>query len=125
MHFTRYDRDMNAHETTGSPSAPPGIRLYGRRAECQALDRLVADVRAGESRVLTVHGEAGTGKTALLDYLAGRASGSGCRVARVVGVRSETELAFAGLHQLCVPFLDRLGYLPGPQRDAVGIAFHL
>jgi len=125
MHFTRYDSDMNPQETTVSPSAPPGIRLYGRRAECQALDRLVADVRAGESRVLTVHGEAGTGKTALLDYLAGRASGSGCRVARVVGVRSETELAFAGLHQLCVPFLDRLGYLPGPQRDALGIAFHL
>jgi DNA-binding CsgD family transcriptional regulator len=125
VHLTRYDSDMNPAETTVSPSAPPEIRLYGRRTECRALDRLVADVRAGQSRVLTVRGEAGTGKSVLLDYLAGQASGSGCRVARVVGVPSETELAFAGLHQLCAPFLDRLGHLPGPQRDALGIAFHL
>jgi predicted ATPase len=63
------------------------------------LDQVINAVRAGDSRVLVVHGEPGIGKTALLDYLAGRASG--CRVVRVAGVQSEMELAFAGLHQLC------------------------
>ena len=61
---------------------------------------------AGQSRALVVHGEPGVGKTALLDYLAGRAAD--CRVVRVAGVQSEMELAFAGLHQLCAPMLDRL-----------------
>ena len=103
MHLTRYDSDTNPPETTVSPSVLPGIGLYGRRTECQALDRLVADVRAGQSRALILRGGAGVGKSVLRDYLAGRASGSGCRVARVVGVPSEMELAFAGLHQLCAP----------------------
>jgi hypothetical protein len=85
------------------------------------LDRLIEAVQAGESRALVVRGEAGAGKTALLDYLAGRPSG--CRVARAAGVQSEMELAFAGLHQLCVPILDHLDRLPGPQRDALRIAF--
>ena len=87
------------------------------------LDRLVADVLAGHSRVLVLHGEPGTGKTALLDYLA--VSAAGCRIARVTGVEPEMEMAFAGLHQLCAPFLDRLGHLPGPQRDALRTAFNL
>ena len=78
-------------------------------------------MRAGESRALVVRGEPGAGKTALLDYLAGRASG--CRVATAAGVQSEMELAFAGLHQLCAPMLDRLERLPGPQRDALRTAF--
>jgi predicted ATPase len=78
-------------------------------------------VRAGESRVLVVHGEPGVGKTALLEYLADRAAG--CRVLRVAGVQSEMELAFAGLHQLCAPLLDRLGVLPGPQQQALQTAF--
>ena len=78
------------------------------QAERDALDRLVDAVRAGESRALVVRGDPGVGKTALLDYLAGRASGSGCRVARAAGVQSEMELAFAGLHQLCAPMLDQL-----------------
>jgi DNA-binding CsgD family transcriptional regulator len=95
--------------------------LIGRRAECGVLDRLVAAVRAGESRALVVHGEPGVGKTALLEYLAGQASG--CRVARAWGVQSEMELAFAVLHQLCVPILDRLERLPAPQRDALRTAF--
>jgi DNA-binding CsgD family transcriptional regulator len=95
--------------------------LTDRRAECGALDGLVQAVRAGESRVLVVHGEAGVGKTALLQYLADRASR--CRVLRVVGVQSEMELAFAGLHQLCAPLLDRLGVLPGPQQEALRTAF--
>jgi AAA ATPase domain len=101
----------------------PGSRLYGRRRECEMLERLVADVRAGQSRVLVLRGEPGTGKTALLDYLAQRVAG--CRVARVTGAEPETELAFAGLHQLCAPFLDRLGHLPDPQRDALRTVFSM
>ena len=97
--------------------------LTGRRAECVVLDRLMAAVRAGESRALVVRGEPGVGKTALLEYLAEQASG--CRVARAVGVQSEMELAFAVLHQLCAPMLDRLECLPAPQRDALRIAFGL
>jgi DNA-binding CsgD family transcriptional regulator len=87
------------------------------------LDRLVADVGAGRSRVLVLRGEPGTGKTALLGYLAQHAAG--CRIARVTGVEPEMELAFAGLHQLCAPFLDRLGHLPDPQRDALRVAFNM
>ena len=84
---------------------------------------MVASVRAGESRVLVLRGEAGVGKTALLEYLAKRASG--CRIARAAGVESEVELAYAGLHQLCGPMLERLDRLPGPQRDALATAFGL
>jgi DNA-binding CsgD family transcriptional regulator len=97
--------------------------LLGRRSECAALDRLVATVRAGPSRALVLRGEAGVGKSALLEYLVRRASG--CGIARAAGVESEMELAFAGLHQLCAPFIDRLERLPGPQRDALGAAFGL
>jgi DNA-binding CsgD family transcriptional regulator len=85
------------------------------------LDRLSDAVRAGESRALVVRGEPGVGKTALLDYLAEQASG--CRVTRAAGVQSETELAYAGVHQLCAPMLDRLDHLPGPQRHALRTAF--
>ena len=87
------------------------------------LDRLVDNVRAGQSRVLVLRGEAGVGKTALLEYLQRRASG--CRIVRAAGVESEMELPFAGLHQLCAPMLHRLGRLPGPQGDALGAAFGL
>jgi DNA-binding CsgD family transcriptional regulator len=97
------------------------IRLSGRNAECAVLERLVASARAGESRVLVLRGEPGVGKTALLDYLGERASE--CRVARVSGVESEMEFAFAGLHQLCGPMLSRLGGLPKPQADALGTVF--
>ncbi|AEA27706.1 ATP-dependent transcriptional regulator, MalT-like, LuxR family [Pseudonocardia dioxanivorans CB1190] len=94
--------------------------LAGRRIECQTLDRLVRMVRAGGSRALVLHGDAGVGKTALLEYLAGNAAG--CRVARAAGVESEMELAFAGLHQLCAPMLERLEVLPAPQGDALRAA---
>jgi predicted ATPase len=97
--------------------------LRGRGRQCGVLDGLLADVRAGRSRVLVVRGEPGIGKTALLDYAI--QSASGFRVARAAGVESEMELAFAALHQLCAPMLDRLEGLPGPQHDAVGVAFGL
>jgi DNA-binding CsgD family transcriptional regulator/tetratricopeptide (TPR) repeat protein len=97
--------------------------LRGRGQQCGALDGLLVDVRAGRSRVLVVRGEPGIGKTALLDYAI--QSASGFRVARAAGVESEMELAFAALHQLCAPMLDRLERLPGPQHDAVGVAFGL
>src|SRR6478752_5087346 len=97
--------------------------LRGRRDECEALDGHLRAIRAGESSVLVLRGEAGVGKTALLEYVAERASG--CRIARASGVQSEMELAFAGLHQLCAPLLDGLDRLPGPQRDALRVAFAL
>jgi DNA-binding CsgD family transcriptional regulator len=96
--------------------------LVDRRGERDALDRLIATVRAGESQALVVRGDAGVGKTVLVDHLAGRASGASCRVARAVGVQSEMELAFAGLHQLCAPMLDHAERLPEPQRDALRTA---
>jgi DNA-binding CsgD family transcriptional regulator len=99
------------------------IRLLGRRSECEALDRLLATVRGGQSAVLVVRGEPGVGKSALLACLMERAAG--CRIARSAGVESEMELAFAGLHQLCGPMLDRLDRLPAPQRDALATAFGL
>jgi DNA-binding CsgD family transcriptional regulator len=97
--------------------------LRGRRDECEMLDGLLGVARAGRSRVLVVRGEPGVGKTALLDYVVERASGF--HVVRAAGVQWEMELAFAGLHQLCAPMLDRLERLPGPQRDALGTAFGL
>jgi DNA-binding CsgD family transcriptional regulator len=97
--------------------------LMGRRAECDVLDRLIEAVRAGESRVLVVHGEPGVGKTALLEYAI--ESAAGLRVARVAGVESEMELAFAALQQLCAPMLDKLAGLPDPQRAALAVAFGL
>jgi DNA-binding CsgD family transcriptional regulator len=103
--------------------ADPGSGLRGRGDECGALDRLVADARAGHSGVLVLRGEAGAGKSALLEFVVGRAVD--CRIARAAGVESEMELAFAGLHQLCGPMLDHLERLPGPQRDALGTAFGL
>jgi hypothetical protein len=99
------------------------LGLHGRRDERETLDRLLDGVRAGQSRVLVLRGEAGVGKSALLEYLMVRASG--CRIARAAGVESEMELAFAGLHQLCAPMLDRLDRLPAPQAEAIRIAFGL
>ncbi len=72
---------------------------------------------------MVLQGEAGIGKTALLEYLV--ASASGLRVVRAVGVESDMELAFAGLHQLCAPLLDRIEELPAPQRRALETVFGL
>jgi DNA-binding CsgD family transcriptional regulator len=95
--------------------------LLDRLAERAALGQLLEAARAGRSGVLVMRGMPGVGKTALLEDLVG--SAAGFRVARVVGVESEMELAFAALQQLCGPMLDRLEALPGPQRDALGVAF--
>ena len=97
--------------------------LRGRRSECAVLGGLIDGVRGGRSAVLVLRGEAGMGKTALLDYAA--ESAADLRVLRAAGVESEMELAFAGLHQLCGPVLDRLGRLPRPQRAALETAFGL
>src|ERR1700742_938512 len=105
------------------PSDVPQRGLLGRRSESAMLDRLLEAVRAGESRALVIRGDPGVGKTSLLEYVAERASG--CRVAHAAGDKAEMELAFAGLHQLCSPMLDRLERLPSPQRDALGTAFGL
>ena len=103
---------------------PPSSGLRGRQSECEALDRLVAGVRAGASGVLVLRGEAGVGKTSLLTHLLEGVKG--CRVARAAGVETEMELAFAGLQQLCAPLLDdALERLPGPQREALATAFGL
>ena len=104
--------------------------LVGRRDECAALDQLVADVLAGASHVLILRGDAGVGKSALLGYLSNRIAsaangGESWRVASAVGVESEMELAYSGLHQLCAPLLDHLDELPPPQRDALTTVFGL
>jgi DNA-binding CsgD family transcriptional regulator len=95
--------------------------LTGRDAECDALDQLITAVCSGESRALVLSGEAGVGKTALVDYLAGRAFRG--QVVRVSGVQSEMELAFAALHQVCAPVFDLLDRLPTPQADALRTVF--
>src|SRR4051794_17209052 len=95
----------------------PSSGLLNRDSERDVLERLVVGVRAGQSRVLVLSGEAGVGKTALLRHLS--AAASGCRIARAAGVESEMELAFAGLHALCAPMLGHVPHLPTPQRDAL------
>jgi DNA-binding CsgD family transcriptional regulator len=97
--------------------------LHGRRREGDAFHRLLDAVRVGQSRVLVLRGESGVGKSALLEYLVGRASD--CRVVRAAGVESESELAYAGLHQLCAPVLGLRERLPAPQRDALATVFGL
>ncbi len=100
-----------------------GPALRGRRRERDTLDRLLRDVRAGHSRVLVLRGEAGAGKTALLDYLTENAPAS--RVTRAAGVEPESEIAYSALQQLCAPLLGHLNRLPEPQRAALATAFGL
>jgi DNA-binding CsgD family transcriptional regulator len=106
-----------------SPVLSPGGRLLGREREREVLDRLLDDVRGGRGGVLVVHGEAGIGKTALLEYAVEAARGF--RVARTSGVEWEMELPFAAVQQLCSAFLELMERLPVPQRDALGVAFGL
>src|ERR1700733_9937452 len=97
--------------------------LLDRLPERAALSQLLDGARAGRSGVLVMRGEPGVGKTALLDYAI--ESAAGLRVARVAGVESEMELAFAALQQLCAPMLEPLDRLSYPQRAALGVAFGL
>src|SRR5271170_6604753 len=97
--------------------------LLDRLPERAALSQLLDAARAGRSGVLVMRGEPGVGKTALLEYAV--ESAAGLRVARVAGVESEMELAFAALQQLFAPMLDKLAGLPDPQREALGVAFGL
>jgi DNA-binding CsgD family transcriptional regulator len=99
------------------------ISLRGRGAECAALDRLLDAARTGESGALVLRGEPGVGKTALSNYAI--ESATDFRVVQAAGVESEMELPFAALQQLCAPMLDRLERLPGPQREALRVAFGL
>ena len=99
------------------------MSLLGRADECALLDALLADVRRGESRSLVLRGEAGIGKTALLQYLS--ESTSELTVLRAAGVQSDMELAYASLQQLCAPLVDRLATLPAPQRQALETVFGL
>src|SRR5688572_23722720 len=96
--------------------------LVGRRAECETLDRILADVRAGVGRVAVLRGGPGAGKSALIGYLRSRVDPC-WRVAGAVGVASEAALAYGGLHQLCAPMLGHLDRLPAPQRDALATVF--
>ncbi|MDV3128609.1 LuxR C-terminal-related transcriptional regulator [Mycobacterium sp. 21AC1] len=99
----------------------PGQHLRGRSGECEVLRGLISNLPSRGSQVLVVRGEAGVGKTALLEYLAEQASGF--RITQVAGVESDMELAFAGLQQLCAPLLDHVDELPEPQREALSVAF--
>jgi DNA-binding CsgD family transcriptional regulator len=97
--------------------------LLGRASERETLDRLLANVRGGQSALLVIRGEPGIGKTALLRYAADRASGF--RVVQVSGAQAEMELPFAGIQQLCSSVLDQLDALPQPQRNALNVALGL
>ena len=84
---------------------------------------MVAEARAGRSGVLVLRGEAGVGKSALLNYTADRVED--CHVVKAVGVEGEMELAFSGLHQLCSSLLEHVERLPVRQRDALETVFGL
>ncbi|MET8422448.1 AAA family ATPase [Nocardia sp. NPDC004860] len=106
-----------------APELGRSTSLVGRAAELETCSDLLEAVSTGESRALVLNGDPGVGKSALLDQLTSQATD--CQVFRVVGVQSEMELVFAGLHQLCAPMLDRVNTLPDPQRDALRAAFGL
>src|SRR5690606_8790204 len=86
-------------------------------------EELLSRARAGRSGTLVLRGEAGIGKTALLEFGRDVADASGFRVESLTGMEAESQFAFAGLHQLCAPLLDRADILPDPQRSALGVAF--
>jgi DNA-binding CsgD family transcriptional regulator len=115
----RDDRLLLMESRLHAPGPPGGLR--GRASECALLDGLVGDIRRGESRSLVLRGEAGIGKSALLDYLI--SSAPDLTVVRAAGVESDMELAYAGLQQLCAPLLVGLERLPVPQRHALDVVF--
>src|ERR1700719_3987621 len=109
--------------TRAPTTTSPGGQLLGRRRERALLDGLIEAARNSDSAVLVVHGEAGVGKTALLEYAVEGAEAF--QVLRTVGVEVEMELPFAALAQLCSPILELNERLPHPQREAVAVAFGL
>ncbi len=115
--------DVPSDGVPGAHVGDPRGRLRGRSRERERLDQLLAGIRSGRSGVLVVRGEAGIGKTALLEQLIERAAG--CMVTRAAGVQADMELPFAGLQQLFGSMLGTLERLPDPQRDAVEVAFGL
>src|SRR6516225_6894394 len=110
-------QDERAGDGTG------GRTLLGRKAESAVLETLLTEAFGGQSRVVVLRGEAGVGKTFLLKKVSDRLDG--WQIAKAVGVESEIELAYSGLHQLCVPVIDRLERLPEPQREALSTVFGL
>src|SRR5882762_1390899 len=115
--------DVPSDEVWAPPKDHPRRPLRGRSREREQLGRLLTGIRSGRSGVLVVHGEAGIGKTALLEQLIEQAAG--CVVARATGVQADMELPFAGLQQLFGSMLGPLERLPGPQGEAVEVAFGL
>jgi DNA-binding CsgD family transcriptional regulator len=99
------------------------VNLVGRRAERDAVEALLEGARTEGCQVLVVRGEAGIGKTALLQHARASAASSGFRVESSTGIAAESQFAFGGLHQLCLPLMDRLDALPEPQRAALSVAF--
>jgi len=97
--------------------------LSGRAAECNLLDSMLETARAGRSTALVIRGEAGIGKTALLEYAV--ESADGFRMVRAAGVQTEMQLPFAAAHQLCARLLGGIDELPEPQAQALGTAFGL
>ena len=97
--------------------------LLGRDEERAALNGLINAAGDGLSGALVLHGEAGMGKTALLEYSIEAASN--LQVIRITGIEAERDLSFAALHRLLQPSLDRLSSLPQPQRDGLSSAFGL
>ena len=121
----RVHADLMASDSNLPESPEPAIRpkLVGRDRECAALERLVTGIGEAGSQILVLRGEAGIGKSALLDHLETRASGH--RVLRAGGVQAEVELAYAGLQQLCAPMVDHIEALPQPQGEALANAMGL
>jgi DNA-binding CsgD family transcriptional regulator/tetratricopeptide (TPR) repeat protein len=99
------------------------VGLVGRADECTQIDELLDSIRNGLSGALVVRGEAGVGKTALLDYAVNRADGF--EIVRLTGVEPERDLGFAALHRLLAPMLDQIGQLPSVQRNALNSALGL
>ncbi|RNG23532.1 ATP-binding protein [Streptomyces botrytidirepellens] len=98
-------------------------QLLGRYRELEALDRLLREVRDGRSRVLVLRGEAGIGKSALLDYVAAQAAQM--QTVRTDGIEAESDFAYSGLQRLCAPLLSHLDRLPQVQQGALRVAFGL
>src|SRR5882724_8017413 len=115
--------DVRRYEVWAAPQDHPRERLPGRSREQEQLGQLLTGIRSGRSGVLVVRGEAGIGKTALLEQLIEQAVG--CTVARATGAQADMELPFAGLQQLFGSMLGPLERLPDPQREAVEVAFGL